>query len=73
MNNEANIPSSPFFDAVREIQKLQCDLEVLLEISKHRMDQEVYETLVVISERASEAVSRFRPGNYSTEQFLGDG
>jgi len=67
------MPSSPFFDAVREIQKLQCDLEVLLELSEHRMDQEVYETLVAISERATKAINKFRPGIYSAEQFLGNG
>ena len=53
--------SSPFFDAIKAIENLQCDLDATLEVAKYRMDQEVYDTLTTISSRASEALEGLVP------------
>ena len=58
--------SSPFFDAIRAIENLQCDLDVTLEIAKYRMDPEVYDTLATISSRASKALKTLTPEHASS-------
>ena len=53
--------SSPFFDAIKAIENLQCDLDATLEIAGSRMDREVYDTLSTISSRAAEALEDLIP------------